>query len=184
MSIYEKLFGKKKEKPVKPVVDPVREEHYKKIQENTDRLWLLLKETLEYYDTVACPCAFPRFRQYAAIDCVDTGTSFYASETEGIIFHAKGYYNEEASASGSDVNNAIYTCKKCGSTFDYGWSDFSIHVNRTVLKARELKVVDMGAAAIIPIPMFVGLFGHNYPDRSGFNLVGYEEFAAYIRELK
>ncbi len=154
------------------------------IQDNANKLWKLLEETLSYYDSVACACAFPRFHQYVRIDCVDYGASFYMSETEGFIYHAQKYFDVQPLGKGGEVNNAIYTCKKCKSTYDYGWADFSIHVNRTVLKLQELKTETIGAEAKTPIPFVVGLFGHKYPERSLFDMVSLEVFSTYIRELK
>ncbi len=47
---------------------------------------------------------------------------------------------------GKEAYNELWCCNKCGSLYDYGWSDFSIHVNRAFLKIKELKTTDAGAA--------------------------------------
>jgi hypothetical protein len=153
------------------------------IQEATDEMWAMLSDTMEYYNSVSCQCAFPRFRQYAAIDCVDYAGSFYMSETEGFIYLAQKYFDITPVSPTVDANNSIYTCKKCGSTFYFGWQDFSIHVNRSVLKPQELKVTDVGAPAKQPIPFVIGLFGHKYPDRSLFDKVTIETFKEYLQAL-
>jgi hypothetical protein len=154
------------------------------IQNAASQLWALLRETIEYYNSIACPCAFPRFRQYIRIDCLDTHGSFYMSETEGLIHTSKDCFTVEQIDKGSEIYQALCTCKKCGSTYITGWSDFSIHVNRTFLKPIEIKTAQKGADAETPIPFVVGLFGHKLPDLAGFKHVGFEEFKEYVQALK
>ena len=159
-------------------------EYLKITQEKTDKVWKFLEETIDFYNAKSCPCAFPRFRQIAAIDCVDFGKSFYASETEGIISAAYKHFTVVPTTDGNEANNAIWTCNKCRSTYLFGWSDFSIHVNRTFLKINDLRTEDIGEPAISPIPLHVGLFGHTFPDHSHILPTDFETFATYIRALK
>ena len=175
MGIFKKLFGKEK---------AVSREAL--IHAETDRLWLLIKETLAYYDTIACPCAFPRFIQYASIDCVGTGMglSFYMSETEGFIHHCGPYYNIQQVDKENENYRAIYTCKKCSSTFICGWQDLSIHVDRTYLKPTEIKIAAIGAGIKTPVPYVVGLFGHRLPPQNDFVKLDLGSFKEYISELK
>ncbi|WAC14508.1 hypothetical protein [Dyadobacter pollutisoli] len=154
------------------------------IKENTDKLWQYLDETLDFYNSLACPCAFPRFRQIVGLDCVDFRKSFYASETEGFISLAGKHFQIQEISGGDENSNQLWTCNTCASTFHCGWSDFSIHVNRTFLKTLELKTTDIGADATLPIPLFVGLFGHTFPDQSSILPVDYGTFTTYIRALK
>lgn len=183
MRLLKRIFGKKN--PVAEVSNnPLQSRTVEQIQADTDRLWTLLKETVEYYKSLACPCAFPRFFQYTSIDCVETRNSFYMSETEGFIQMARDCFESKEIDKADECYRAIYTCKTCGSTFINGWSDFSIRVNRNYLKPLEVKAVQIGAEAQTPIPFFVGLFGHSYPDRAGFRPVDYDSFKDYIRELK
>ena len=86
--------------------------------------------------------------------------------------------------SGIEASNELWTCKKCGSIYHYGWSDFSIHVNRTILKIIDLKTEEIGAEIQLPLPLYVGLFGHNFPDKTYVNPVDFETFKSYVRELK
>jgi hypothetical protein len=159
-------------------------EFVKATQDKTNMVWKFLDETITYYHAAACPCAFPRFRQIVAIDCVDYRKSFYASETEGLISCAYKHFTVSPFAGGAEVNNDLWTCNTCGSTYHFGWSDFSIHVNRTFLKVIDLKVKDLGAAPSLPIPLHVGLFGHTFPDQTQIVPVDFETFSNYIRELK
>jgi hypothetical protein len=180
MNFLERLFGTTA-KSENRAADAAR---VQMIKENTDKLWQYLDETLIYYNSLGCPCAFPRFRQIAAIDCVDFGKSFYVSETEGFISMAGQYYKIQDISDGGENSNQLWTCNTCNSTFHCGWSDFSIHVNRTFLKSVDLKVTDIGAETTLPVPLFVGLFGHNFPDHSHILPVDYQTFTTYIRELK
>jgi hypothetical protein len=147
-------------------------------QEIANQLWENIAETIRYYNEVACPCAFPRFRQYVAIDCVDYGGSFYFSETEGFITLSAEHFDTDPS------NRAHRICKKCKSVYLYDWQDFSIHVNRQCMKMVELNVQESGAPALDPIPFHFGPVGHKNPERSLFRHVELEEFSAYTRELK
>jgi hypothetical protein len=153
------------------------------LKEETEKLWLHIKETLAYYNSIACACAFPRFRQYAAIDCVEYRGSFYMSEVEAFLQHCQPYFDIKESDKGDEAYRAVYTCKKCGSTYDYGWSDFSIYVSRTYLKIKEFKAIQVGSAAEQPIPFYIGLFGHKLPDQGLFKRVGLTDYIAYLRNV-
>ncbi len=147
-------------------------------QERANALWQVLDDTLRYYDTVACPCAFPRFRQYAEIDCVDYGGSFYFSETEGFIQLSADRFDTDPG------NPSLRTCKKCGSTYSFDWQDFSIHVSRSTLRLLELKRDEIGAPALQPIPFYFGPVGHRNPDKSLFQYYALEDFTTYLRERR
>jgi hypothetical protein len=179
MNILQKIFGKKK-----PASAAAPDERTRLIQETTDKLWKVLEDSLQFYNSVACQCAFPRFHQYTRIDCTDTRSSFYMSETEGFIHYSRSLFDIVETEKITDAYNAIYTCKKCGSTYDYGWSDFSISVDRAFLKPRQILVPQIGANPIDPIPFVVGLFGHRLPDRNLFEKIGLEQYAKYLVELK
>jgi len=183
MNFLKKILGIQKsqenETPTK-----AHAERIKVIKENTDMLWKFIGETVDYYNSISCPCAFPRFRQVVSLDCTDYGKSFYASETEGFISNASIFFKRQSLESGIEASNELWTCKTCGSVYQYGWSDFSIHVNRTILKIIDLKTEEIGAPAELPLPLFVGLFGHNFPDKAHINPVDFETFKSYILQLK
>ena len=147
-------------------------------EERANALWKQLGETVAYYNSLACPCAFPRFRQYAEIDCIDYQGSFYFSETEGFIaMTVDGYAADPA-----NVMQVI--CKKCGSVYYKEWQDFSIHISRTTMKVINLKAEQLGAVAITPIPFNYGPVGHKNPEQHLFRYMELDEFARYLRELK
>jgi hypothetical protein len=155
------------------------------IQKNTKFLWSLIAETMEYYNTVSCQCAFPRYRQYVGIDCYDYHGSFYMSETEGFIHHSSKYFNiQNIPAANSECTSQLWECKKCKTQFSFGWSDLSIYVNRCYLKPGELKLMDVGSEPVSPVPFVVGLFGHKYPDRELFRQVSLDYFKDYLISVK
>lgn len=155
------------------------------IQKNTELLWRMINETLQYYNSVSCQCAFPRYRQYISIDCSDYHGSFYMSETEGFIHHSSKYFQiQDIPATNNECTSQLWECKKCKSQFLLGWSDFSIVVNRTYLKPVELKADIVGAEAIHPIPFVVGLFGHKYPNKDLFHAVDIDFLREYLRAPK
>ena len=182
MNFLRKIFGQQSRSGKSETTGP-KPGTIEQIQEDTQKLWSLLKETVVFYNSVACPCAFPRFIQYTNIDCVDTSTSFYMSETEGFIQMSRDCFEHYEVAKDDECFKEICTCKTCGSTFVRAWSDFSIHVNRTYLKPLELKAKQVGADKEEVIPFFIGLFGHSYPDGAKFRHVSYEEFKNYIQAL-
>lgn len=152
---------------------------------NSDLLWTRIEEILEFYHSHSCQCAFPRFRQYVGIDCTDTSNSFYVSETEAFISKCNKYFDIQplTPERGGECYLSIYTCKKCGSTYEYGWSDFSIYINRSYLKLKEKKIKDIGQDAINPIPVFVGPIGHSYAENM-FVQKDLESLTLYLKEIK
>lgn len=154
------------------------------IQGDVSTLGSLLRETIDYYKTLGCPCAFPRFIQYTSIDCVDSGDSFFMRETESFIQASDDCFDTKEIDKGNECYRAILTCKTCGSTFIKAWSDFSIAISRTYLKPLELKAPQIGADAEKPIPFMAGLCGHSMPDKAGFKHVDHDTFRAYLRALK
>ena len=139
----------------------------------------LFTTTLENYTAHACQCAYPRYRQILAIDCVDTSSSFSCYETELLIELSKPYFNW------SDNNQTIshqWICKKCGSTYSYEWQDFSISVNRQTIKLMSLNTNVIGKPALKPIPLYLGLSGHAFPPATEIKQAYYPEFEDYILE--
>jgi hypothetical protein len=163
--------------------DPNKLASLDNLKEETEKMWKLIQETLAFYDHIACPCAFPRFRQYTAIDCVNFRGSFYMSETEAFLHYCQPYFDVQEIDKGDENYRAIYTCKKCKSIYEFGWTDFSIRVSRTYLKIEDIKAVQIGLAGIRPIPFYLGLFGHMLPARDQFQKVELADFITYIRGI-
>jgi len=140
----------------------------------------LFLTTLENYQSQACQCAYPRYRQLLAIDCVDTGSSFSCYETELLIELSKPYFNW--SKDNFHISDQ-WTCLKCGSTYSYEWQDFSISVSRQTIKLVTLKTTEVGKPALKPIPLYLGLSGHAFPPESEIRQAFYPEFEDYIKEV-
>lgn len=181
-NFFQKLFGVTQAKP-QAADSAAIAEHQRLKQEKLARLNTLIMETLAFYKSVSCPCAFPRFRQIVGIDCTDYRASFYATETELFIDAASPLYEQKIIGHPNN-NEKEWTCKTCGSAWYFNWQDFSIHVSRSVLKIVDLRTADAGAAPTIPIPLFIGLSGHSYPDRTAIAPVDFETFKAYMQERK
>ncbi|MBC6112640.1 hypothetical protein ACFOG5_11520 [Pedobacter fastidiosus] len=151
---------------------------------NRDRVYAMVKEVLNYYNTVSCQCAYPRFIQYTSIDCRDYDGTFFVLETEAFIEHAFEYFDVSKINNGEESIRSIYTCKKCKSTFEYGWSDFSIAISRAYLKPIQIMAIQIGAEADTPIPVVMGLCGHKLRTMEFYDMVTFDDFLAYIYELK
>jgi len=139
----------------------------------------LFTSTLENYNAHACQCAYPRYRQILAIDCVDTGDSFSCYETELLIELSKPYFHW---SDNSQTINPQWKCKKCSSTYSYEWQDFSISVNRQTIKLMSLNRNVIGKPALKPIPLYLGLSGHTFPPATEIKQAYYPEFEDYILE--
>lgn len=142
----------------------------------------LFKTVLDGYQTAACPCAYPRFQQIVGINCSDTGDSFRCHDTELLITLSKPYFTVEASDLKDECTNEKWICKTCGSVYEYGWSDFSIHVDRQKLTLIDLHCAQIGKEATKPVPLYLGLFGHSYPPQSELRHATFEEMEQYLKE--
>ncbi|MBC7536807.1 MAG: hypothetical protein H7258_14040, partial [Ferruginibacter sp.] len=78
--------------------------------------------------------------------------------------------------------NEKWICKKCGSTYEYGWSDFCIKVERQKLKLTNLIPQLIGQSLIMPVPFYLGLAGHSYPPGSEMTSVTFAAFEKYLTE--
>jgi hypothetical protein len=142
----------------------------------------LFKNALAMYHEKSCQCAFPRYLQIVSIDCSDTGNSFQSQDTELLIEASKPYFCILPSANKDEITNQKWVCKKCGSEYEYGWSDFSIYVQRQKLKLKKSKVSPIGKEVRNPIPLFLGLMGHSYPPKSEIEPVSFCKFSRYMKE--
>ena len=100
---------------------------------------MLEKVAERYYQGDSCACQHPRFTQIVGINCVDFVKSFKAWETTLLISKFKKNFEIETLEKGPENLNEKWTCKKCKSEFNFGWSDFSIAVEREVLLPIDIK---------------------------------------------
>ena len=142
----------------------------------------LFNKALEQYHKESCPCAYPRFLQFVGINCSNSGDSFRCWETEILINVSKKHFEINDSNLTDENLNQTWICKKCLSTYEYGWSDFSIHVERQKLQLTNLKATSIGKEPTKPIPLFLGLFGHSYPKKTEMDVATFEELEKYILE--
>lgn len=143
----------------------------------------LLNKVIEFYfKENSCACQFPRFLQIVGINCVDYNESFKCWETTLLLNKVREYFKIENLEKGPECSNQKWTCKKCSSIFNFGWSDFSVAVEREVLKPIEIKTTMKGMESKKPIPLYVGLYGHSYPPYTEIESVDFETFKNYILE--
>lgn len=182
MGLFDKLFKSTKTENQKYLSDSEIKHITDEFKVKFDQVKILFTESLNIYNSQYCQCAFPRFQQIVGIDCSVTGNSFKCHETDLLISMSKGYFDVTNSMLTDEVTNEIWTCKKCGSTYEYGWSDFSIYVERQKLKLTNLKTELKGPPTTKPIPLYLGHFGHSYPSRQEVIGVSFEEFKNYLTE--
>jgi hypothetical protein len=142
----------------------------------------LFIQSLDIYNKENCQCAYPRFHQIIGIDCSNTGNSFKCYDTDLLISMSNIYFDISKSNLTDENTNEKWICKKCSSTYEYGWSDFSIYVERQKLKLTDLKTELIGLPTTKPIPLYLGLAGHSYPSREEITNVSFDEFNRYMTE--
>jgi hypothetical protein len=180
MGLFDKLFKTTETK--KYLSDSEIEQRNKEFMIKYEQAKNLFNESLNIYNSKSCQCAFPRFQQIVGIDCSGTGNSFKCYDTDLLISMTKDYFDITQSNLSDEVTNEKWICKKCGSTYEFGWSDFSIYVERQKLKLTDLKTDLIGLPIIYPIPIYLGLHGHSYPSRKIITSVSFEEFSKYMTE--
>lgn len=183
MKILDFIFGKDKQKTenVFPIQSNIEKRNIE-YKRNHERVKQLFITTLDFYNSKHCQCAYPRFQQIISIDCADTGNSFKCYDTDLLIDLSKSYFVSEKSELNDECTNEKWTCKKCSSIYEYGWSDFSIYVERQKLKLIDLKINLIGKQIENPTPVFLGLMGHSYPNEKEIRSVEYEYYENYIKE--
>ena len=147
-----------------------------------EQIRTLFEQVLARYQARACPCAYPRFRQLAEVDCSKTGDSYTCHDTELLISMAKPGFEVRKTESNEDAVTQQWTCKTCGSVYDFGWSDFSIAIDRSRLRVVDLNVREVGLPAKQPQPVYLGVMGHSLPGPGEVEQVDYEVFADYMLE--
>jgi hypothetical protein len=184
MGLFDKLLDKlfKKIEPKKHLTAAELEQRNKDFMVKFEQVKNLFAASLSNYNKENCQCAYPRFQQIIGIDCSNTGNSFKCYDTDLLISMSKIYFDISKSELTDENTNEKWTCKKCGSTYEYGWSDFSIYVERQKLKLTNLTTQLIGQQPIIPIPLYLGLAGHSYPPRSEITSVSFEAFENYMTE--
>lgn len=153
------------------------------LNQKYDNVKQLFDRVIAKYYQDACACRYPRFLQIAGIDCLDYKASFMAWETILLIHKIKPNYDKQPLENGNEVFRELWTCKKCQSIFEFGYSDFSAAVSRQYVKPIEIKSASIGKAATQPIPLYIGLYGHVYPPKKDINPVSFEKFEKYMLEL-
>ncbi len=184
MRIIDFIFGKDKQKTESEFSNQSETEKKNiEFKLNHEKVKHLFLTTLNFYNSKHCQCAYPRFQQIISIDlCNYRNASFKCYDTDLFIDLSKQYFDIEQSELKDENTNQKWVCKKCASTYEYGWSDFSIYVERQKLKLIDLKTNPIGKQTEIPISVFLGLMGHSYPSEKEIRGVEYEYFESYITE--
>src|SRR5450631_4495663 len=127
MGLFDKIFGKKDIELKKYLSQPEIEERNKELSIKYEQLKAFFKSNFDVYYLQACQCAYPRYQQIVGIDCSDTRNSFKCYDTSLLIDLSRPYFDVSRSELKDEVKNELWVCKKCGSVYEYGWSDFSIY---------------------------------------------------------
>src|SRR5579863_4042432 len=128
----------------------------------------------------ACPCAYPRLRAIVAIDCRDYGGVWMCLETEILLGLLRPRFDIVPAGGVAGAGDDTWTCPVCGSSYEYGWDEFSINTSIQYLKPLHLAVTDLGAPPVVPTPLFGGIVGHTDPPFDYFEPVDFDAFRAYF----
>lgn len=182
MGLFNRIF-KSTEKGAKSyLTNAEAEQRNKEFMVQFEQAKELFNHSLNIYNSQYCQCAFPRFQQIIGIDCSKYGYSFKCYDTDLLISMIKNYFDITESSLKDEVVNEIWVCKRCGSEYEFGWSDFSIYVERQKLKLTNRRTELIGLPAAKPIPLYLGLVGHSYPSGDEFTRVSFDEFKKYMTE--
>jgi hypothetical protein len=179
MGLFDKLFKTTKVETKGIFADSEIEQRNKEFMVKFEQAKNLFIDSLNIYNSKSCQCAFPRFQQMVGIDCSDTGNSFKCYDTDLLISVTKDCFDITESNLNDEVTNEKWICKKCNTTYEFGWSDFSIYVDRQKLKLTNLKTELIGLPTTKPIPLYLGLAGHSYPSKEEITNVSFDEFRKY-----
>lgn len=141
----------------------------------------LIKEVLAYIYSKSCICAYPRLIQILAIDCFDYNAYFQCCETTIILHLCKDKFDNKSIKDGYEKEQK-WICSFCRSEYIYYENDLSAFIIREVLKPIDIKVPAIGKEGGKPIPLYAGLFGNKYPERSEIYPVSEEVFKKYLLE--
>jgi hypothetical protein len=155
------------------------EDDFKEIHEKATKLFV---SALERYDTFACQCAFPRFHQITGMDSYKIGSSLKCFDTNLFIYLSKQYFDIHDGYLDKENTNDKWTCKKCGSVFEFEWQEFRMGVERQRLKLIELKTELIGKEIEKPTPLYLGLVGYSISSGKEVAFVDFEYFEKYILE--
>lgn len=183
MKLFDKLFGLKKKEEHESVLNAVAQTELEELQHKKyEQVKKVLIESLEIYNEKYCQCAFPRYHQMINIVLDGTGSSFMCYETDLLIGLSKKYFDIQESKLSDENTNETWVCKKCSSIYEYGWSDFSIYVQRQILELIKLNTELKGKQEKKPIPLFLGLMGHSFPSNIETVKTDFEDFEKYMTE--
>lgn len=182
MGLFDKFFRTTKVETERYLSDFEIEQRNMDFMVKFEQVKELFNDSLKIYNSHHCQCAFPRFQQIISIDCTNTGNSFKCYDTDLLIRMSKNYFEITESSLKDEVTNEKWICKKCGSSYEFGWSDFSISVERPKLKLTDLKTELIGLQVAKPIPLYLGLAGHSYPSRDVITIVSFDKFKEYMTE--
>jgi hypothetical protein len=184
MNFFNRLFNKtnQAEKNAISVSEVIIDNENKESKKSFEKTKELFTISLNLYNLMSCQCAFPRYQQIISIDCADTGNSYKCYDTDLLIDLSKPFFNMVKSELKDENVNETWICKTCGSSYEYGWSDFSIHVERQKLRLTDLKAELTGKSIIQPVPLYLGLAGHSYPSRNLMEGVDFAAFKKYMTE--
>ena len=147
-----------------------------------DELTALYAEVNAMYYSRACPCAFPRFQQIIGINCSTSGDSYRSMDTELLMQAVKDGFDVTESERTDEAVNKRWTCNTCGSAYEFGWSDFSIAIDRDKLELVNLCVEQVGKEAHYPTPVYIGAMGHSLPGDTEQQIVSLGVFSDYMLE--
>lgn len=146
-----------------------------------------LKQVIQFYYSKSCPCQFPRFRQFVAIDMFDFSGTFYCYESDRLVMYSLfgGFEGGFDIAQMKEVGDKqfLIPCKTCESIFIAESEEYGHAFNRRVLKLKEKEGVDIGREAEDKLPVFIGLLGYKVPELGILEERGLEEVLAYLLEL-
>ena len=147
----------------------------------------------EFYSSLACPCAFPRFIYLAGfkhqnfnagpVMCIDSGALI-----NRLCFHSRSYFMSIIEWTKTQrVNSERHVqCPRCLSEYKATLSEYNPHFQTLSLELIELRAKSIGAIVTTPFSIHAGFSGFQRKDilhcQESFRSVSENDYIRYMTE--
>jgi hypothetical protein len=125
------------------------------LDEALEVLRKISREVIDYYLGISCPCAFPRYRFLVSFEG-DTYSQALLHTFDTNVFVSTSVDKEKGFL--ISQGNDQYSCRVCGSTYQYSYDQYSITFEKVTLSQKKIVQKEIGAAATLPFPLFGGVY--------------------------
>ena len=127
-----------------------------------------------------CPCRYPRFVRLVGFNFQDYNVGpVLCGDTEELVSASiqgpSAFLDLQSEEHVQDSTHRKYRCSRCGASWLYVFTDYSISLSRVYLQLLISSADNMGAEPQEPIPISTGL--------GGFKKVDLESFGKHFKKM-